>query len=187
MADLRSQRLSLCLGGLPRVEFDLGSRCGEISMRLLRRRRSEVKASGSGAKLSDHKDTKTARLSTLSADIVLNSQRKYRSSQCFIMSDAPTAQWSWYNFWICFLVSLGMLAFAYPASIIATTLAQPSFLIDMGLLDVTQDPPALVPNANAFIGAISGVSSQENRRALLLTSPRYSKQVVLSIPLSQAG
>ncbi|RVX73980.1 hypothetical protein B0A52_02870 [Exophiala mesophila] len=73
------------------------------------------------------------------------------------MSTAPTAQWSWYNFWICFLVSLGMLAFAYPASIIATTLAQPSFLIDMGLLDVTQDPPALAPNANALIGAISGV------------------------------
>lgn len=80
-----------------------------------------------------------------------------------------------------------MLAFAYPASIIATTLAQPSFLIDMGLLDVTQDPPALVPNANALIGAISGVSSQDNSEAMLLTSSRYSKQVALSTRLSQDG
>lgn len=79
-----------------------------------------------------------------------------------------------------------MLAFAYPASI-ATTLAQPSFLIDMGLLDVTQDPPALVPNANALIGAISGVSLHDYRKAVLLTSPRYSKQVVSSTRLSQAG
>lgn len=30
-------------------------------------------------------------------------------------------QYNWRNFWICFLVSLGQIAFGYPASIIGVT------------------------------------------------------------------
>ena len=56
------------------------------------------------------------------------------------------------------MVSLGQVAFGYPASIIAVTLAQPSFLIYMGLLDVTQDPPVMAGDADGLIGATSGVS-----------------------------
>ncbi|KAK5313084.1 hypothetical protein LTR93_011079 [Exophiala xenobiotica] len=65
--------------------------------------------------------------------------------------------WNGWNFFICFIVSLGQIAFGYPASIIGVTLAQPSFLIFMGLLDATQDPPALAANADQLIGAMSGV------------------------------
>ena len=73
------------------------------------------------------------------------------------MAFGSTRQWNGWNFFICFIVSLGQIAFGYPASIIGVTLAQPSFLIDMGLLDVTQDPPALASNADELIGAMSGV------------------------------
>lgn len=60
-----------------------------------------------------------------------------------------------WNFFICWLVSLGQIAFGYPASIIGVTLAQPSFLIAMGLLDPTTG--ALTKNADQLIGATSGV------------------------------
>jgi hypothetical protein len=37
--------------------------------------------------------------------------------------DVPyNQQYNWRNFWICFLVSLGQIAFGYPSSIIGTTL-----------------------------------------------------------------
>ena len=62
-----------------------------------------------------------------------------------------------WNFFICYLVSLGQIAFGYPASIIGVTLAQPSFLIDMDLLDVSVTPAVLKPNADQLIGAMSGV------------------------------
>jgi uncharacterized membrane protein YjjP (DUF1212 family) len=82
--------------------------------------------------------------------------------------------WNHYNFFICWVVSLGQLAFGYPASIIGVTLAQPSFLVYskepldtcslslidsslVGLLDVTTTPPSLTGNANQLIGACSGV------------------------------
>lgn len=54
--------------------------------------------------------------------------------------------WSAWNFFVCYMVSLGQIAFGYPASIIGVTLAQPSFLIYMGLLDVTKDPPVETPS-----------------------------------------
>lgn len=63
-------------------------------------------------------------------------------------------QFNWYNFWVCFLVSLGQIAFGYPASIIGTTLGLPSFHIYMGLVNAdgtTSD------NAENLIGAMSGV------------------------------
>lgn len=63
----------------------------------------------------------------------------------------------WKNYWICLGIACGQLAFGYPASIIGVTLAQPSFLVYMKLLDVTVDPPALASNADSLIGAMSGV------------------------------
>lgn len=41
------------------------------------------------------------------------------------------SQFSWYNFWISALLSLGQLAFGYPASIIGSTLGEPPFLVYM--------------------------------------------------------
>lgn len=73
------------------------------------------------------------------------------------MAFGTKRHWNWYNFFICWLVSLGQIAFGYPASIIGTTLGEPSFLIYMGLLDVTQNPPALSDNADQLIGAMSGI------------------------------
>ena len=73
------------------------------------------------------------------------------------MAFGTTRQWNGWNFFICCLVSIGSIAFGYPASIISVTLAQPSFLVDMGLLDVTQSPPAMSSNADGIIGAMSGV------------------------------
>lgn len=60
-----------------------------------------------------------------------------------------------WNFFICWLVSLGQIAFGYPASIIGTTLAQPSFLVYMKLVDPTAG--TLTENADQLIGATSGV------------------------------
>lgn len=64
-------------------------------------------------------------------------------------------QFTWYNFRICLLVSLGQLAFGYPASIIGTTLGQPSFLLYMRLVD----PETFLPtnNASQLEGAMSAV------------------------------
>ncbi|OAL40054.1 hypothetical protein AYO20_00472 [Fonsecaea nubica] len=73
------------------------------------------------------------------------------------MAFGTERHWSAWNFFICWMVSLGQIAFGYPASIIGVTLAQPSFLVYMGLLDVTQDPPAMTPGADQKIGAMSGV------------------------------
>lgn len=60
-----------------------------------------------------------------------------------------------YNFFICWLVSCGQIAFGYPASIIGTTLAQPPFLIYMNLIDPATGE--LTPNADQLIGAASGI------------------------------
>ncbi|KIX03849.1 uncharacterized protein Z518_07402 [Rhinocladiella mackenziei CBS 650.93] len=62
-------------------------------------------------------------------------------------------QFNWHNFWICFFISMGNVAFGYPAAIIGTTLSQPDFLVYMGL--VSQD--GLSANAHALIGAMNGV------------------------------
>lgn len=67
--------------------------------------------------------------------------------------------WNGWNFFVCYLVCLGQIAYGYPAAIIGVTLAQPSFLIDMGLLDLSKDPPVEKSNANQLIGAMSGVST----------------------------
>jgi len=41
------------------------------------------------------------------------------------------------------MVSLAQTAMGYPSGILGVTLAQPSFLIYMGLLDLEADPPRL--------------------------------------------
>lgn len=64
------------------------------------------------------------------------------------------SHWTWRQFFICFGISTGMLAFAYPAAVIATTLGQPTFLIYMELLTAEG---TLSPRANSLIGAMSGV------------------------------
>lgn len=73
------------------------------------------------------------------------------------MAFGSKRHFNWYNFYICFLVSLGQIAFGYPASIIGVTLGQPSFLVYMNLLDLTQDPPVLAKGADQLVGAMSGV------------------------------
>lgn len=60
-----------------------------------------------------------------------------------------------YNFFICWLVSCGQIAFGYPASIIGTTLAQPPFLVYMKLIDPATGE--LAKNADQLIGATSGI------------------------------
>jgi len=73
-----------------------------------------------------------------------------------------------WNFFICWLISLGQIAFGYPASIIGVTLAQPSFLVYMGLLD--PKTAELTPGADQLIGATSGVFQVSYLHALPQTS-----------------
>lgn len=78
------------------------------------------------------------------------------------MEDSPlhvaprsSSQFTWYNFRICFLISLAPLAFGYCVSIVSSTLGQPSFRLYMGLVD----PETLEPtkNASSIEGAISAM------------------------------
>jgi hypothetical protein len=69
------------------------------------------------------------------------------------MAFGDERQMKWRAFWICFSVSMGQLAFGYPASIIGTTLGQPAFLIYMGLVNAE----GLTKEAEQLIGAMSGV------------------------------
>jgi hypothetical protein len=102
------------------------------------------------------------------------------------MAFGSKRQWNWRNFFMCFMVSLGQIAFGYPASIIGVTLAQPSFLIYMGLLDVTQEPPVMTRHADELIGAISGVGLYLWGKTLADQS-RYFKLGLLSVSSLQAG
>jgi len=68
------------------------------------------------------------------------------------LNKAPKIKWR--NFWICFSIALGQVAFGYPSSIIGTTLGQPAFLLYMRLIT---PEGVLTPNANNLIGATSGV------------------------------
>lgn len=74
------------------------------------------------------------------------------------------SQFNPYNFWVCFLVSLGQVAFGYPASVIGVTLAQPPFLVYMGLVDEngpTENSEALIGTMNGLFqaGAVLGILS----------------------------
>jgi hypothetical protein len=81
----------------------------------------------------------------------------------YIMSSSDQRQINWRNFYICFLISLGLIAFGYPSAIISTTLGEPSFLLYMGLLDSTT--LELTENADGLIGAMSGVFQVRKRSA----------------------
>lgn len=70
------------------------------------------------------------------------------------MAFGAQRQMNWRNFWICFSVSLGQLAFGYPASIIGTTLGQPAFLLYMGIIT---PEGTVTKNADQLEGAMSGV------------------------------
>ncbi|OAP54337.1 hypothetical protein AYL99_11438 [Fonsecaea erecta] len=64
-------------------------------------------------------------------------------------------QWNWKNFWtVTWLCWLGQWAFGYPASVISVTLAQPSFLKYMKLVD---ESGVATEKAESYIGATSGL------------------------------
>lgn len=71
------------------------------------------------------------------------------------MKASIKSQFNGYNFYVCFLVSLGQIAFGYPASIIGTTLGEPPFLIYMGLLDA--ETGLMSGDSEALIGTINGL------------------------------
>lgn len=54
-----------------------------------------------------------------------------------------------------FLLSFGLFCFGYPSSIIGTTLAQPTFLADMKLVDAKT--VNMSDKADGLIGAMNGV------------------------------
>jgi hypothetical protein len=64
------------------------------------------------------------------------------------------SQFNAYNFLICWLVSLGQVAFGHPASVIGVTLGEPPFLVYMGLVDAEGVPTS---NSAALIGTMNGV------------------------------
>lgn len=64
------------------------------------------------------------------------------------------SQFNAYNFLVCFLVSLGQIAFGHPASIIGTTLGEPPFHVYMGLVDAQGMPTA---NSESLIGTMNGI------------------------------
>lgn len=79
------------------------------------------------------------------------------SSNSFVSSnmDSPKHRyWTWRTLLICTLISTGQIGFGYPASIISTTLGQPSFLKYMNLVTPEGE---LKPGADGLTGAMSGV------------------------------
>lgn len=64
------------------------------------------------------------------------------------------SQFNPYNFLVCYLVSLGQVAFGHPASVIGVTLGEPPFLVYMGLVNAKGQ---LAGNAEALIGTMNGV------------------------------
>jgi hypothetical protein len=75
------------------------------------------------------------------------------------------SQFNLYNFWMCFLVSLGQIAFGHPASIIGTTLGEPPFHSYMKLVDAegkpTKESVPLIGTMNGIFqaGAVLGILS----------------------------
>jgi MFS family permease len=64
------------------------------------------------------------------------------------------SQFNAYNFLVCYLVSLGQVAFGHPASVIGVTLGEPPFLLYMGLIDAEGKP---THNSVALIGTMNGI------------------------------
>lgn len=62
---------------------------------------------------------------------------------------------TWRNLITCYLITLGQLAFGYPASIISTTLGSPAFLEYMQLVD--PETGVASQRENAIIGTTNGL------------------------------
>ena len=60
----------------------------------------------------------------------------------------------WKNFFICFAVCLGSLAYGYISAIIGTTLGKPAFLVYMNIGD---EQGAYFPDKENLVGAITSV------------------------------
>lgn len=83
-----------------------------------------------------------------------NSEKLLLDSSLAIMEIKARDQWNWRHFSICFAVAMSMLGFSYPASIIGTTLAQPSFYVYMNLLS---SEGLVTAKTESLIGAMSGI------------------------------
>lgn len=81
------------------------------------------------------------------------------------------SQFNAYNFLVCFLVSLGQIAFGHPASIIGTTLGEPPFHVYMGLVDEQGKPTA---NSTSLIGTMNGIFQVGFN--LLCNSPKIGRR-----------
>ncbi|KAK5047104.1 hypothetical protein LTR84_007047 [Exophiala bonariae] len=70
------------------------------------------------------------------------------------MAFDKTGQWTWKQFFICFVICMGQVAFGYPASVIGVTLAKIPFLTYMNVVNAEGQ---FTSQGNALIGAMSGV------------------------------
>ncbi|KIW80716.1 hypothetical protein Z517_07332 [Fonsecaea pedrosoi CBS 271.37] len=61
---------------------------------------------------------------------------------------------NWLNFWTCMALSFGMFVNGYLSGVIGTTLADPGFVVYMGLVDRDGNP---TDNSEALIGASTGI------------------------------
>ncbi|KAL6241478.1 hypothetical protein RBB50_011501 [Rhinocladiella similis] len=78
--------------------------------------------------------------------------------------------WTWRNFFMCYMISIGMTAMGYPSGVIGVTLAQPSFLLYMKFLDLEATPPGLTSDGEGLIGAMSGVYQAGAAINVIITS-----------------
>ncbi|OQV01805.1 hypothetical protein CLAIMM_07096 [Cladophialophora immunda] len=69
-------------------------------------------------------------------------------------SQSIKVPFNWRNFWTCMALSFGMFVNGYLSGVIGTTLADPGFLVYMGLVDRDGDP---TDNSEALIGASTGI------------------------------
>ncbi|KAH8702278.1 general substrate transporter [Talaromyces proteolyticus] len=69
------------------------------------------------------------------------------------MTSIKRLPFRWKNFFICFAISLGALAYGYLAAIVSTTLGKPAFLEYMGL----GDEKGVFPNKENLVGAITSI------------------------------
>jgi hypothetical protein len=78
----------------------------------------------------------------------------YKTTLSFLkMAFGKSEPFRWYNFWICFAVAVGTVAFGYPSAIIGSTLGKAAFLEYMGL----GDADGVFPSKQGLTGAITGV------------------------------
>ncbi|KIW69224.1 hypothetical protein PV04_05112 [Phialophora macrospora] len=69
-------------------------------------------------------------------------------------SEVVNVPFNWSTFWTCLALGFGMFVNGYLSGVIGTTLADPGFLVYMGLVDRDGEP---TDNSEALIGASTGV------------------------------